>query len=507
MAYIGPAPNPGQNREVDDISSGFNGGTASFTLQVGGQNVSPGSSNAIIVSLGGVVQNPGTDYTVAGSTITFTTNPASGLSFFGLVLGQGIDTQSIADATITLAKFISGTASNDGKYLRANNGAAPTFSSIPPTLTSVTGKIVDGATSSLTLAGSNFLSSGLVVNFLQSADSINVNVTVTPTSDSAATVTVPSAVHGSVTAGNVVTIKVTNSDGAVSNTQNVTAVALPTGGSITTSGSFRIHTFTSSGTFGLTFDTAVEYLVIAGGGGCGTRRHAGAGGAGGYRSNVSGQASGGGASAEAALNLIAADYSVTVGAGGTTPAVSSGSNTNTGATNGGDSVFSSITSTGGGRGGTYDTSGLDGGSGGGGGSANNTSRFGGNGTSGQGKNGGRGTTNVTSGAGGGGGGSSAVGADAGAGAGAAPGGNGGAGTSSNITGSAVTRAGGGGGGGDTSGTACTGGSGGGGNGANSSQTPTSGTANTGGGSGAGGADSRGALNGGSGIVIVRYAIS
>jgi len=97
MAYIGPAPNPGQNREVDDISSGFNGGTASFTLQVNGQNVSPGSANAIIVSLGGVVQNPGTDYTIAASTITFTTNPPSGLSFFGLVLGQGIDTQTIAD--------------------------------------------------------------------------------------------------------------------------------------------------------------------------------------------------------------------------------------------------------------------------------------------------------------------------------------------------------------------------------------------------------------------------
>ena len=97
MGYIGPSPNPGQNREVDDISSGFNGGTASFTLQVNGQNVSPGSANAIIVSLGGVVQNPGTDYTIAASTITFTTNPASGLSFFGLVLGQGIDSQTIAD--------------------------------------------------------------------------------------------------------------------------------------------------------------------------------------------------------------------------------------------------------------------------------------------------------------------------------------------------------------------------------------------------------------------------
>ena len=97
MAYIGPEPNPGQNREVDDISSSFNGSLADFTLQVNSQNVSPGSSNAIIVSLGGVVQNPGTDYTVAASTLTFTTAPASGLSFFGLVLGQQVDTEGFAD--------------------------------------------------------------------------------------------------------------------------------------------------------------------------------------------------------------------------------------------------------------------------------------------------------------------------------------------------------------------------------------------------------------------------
>ena len=51
----------------------------------------------IVVSLGGVVQNPSTDYNIAASTITFTTAPASGLSFFGLVLGQQIDTQSLAD--------------------------------------------------------------------------------------------------------------------------------------------------------------------------------------------------------------------------------------------------------------------------------------------------------------------------------------------------------------------------------------------------------------------------
>ena len=105
MAYIGPEPNPGQNREVDDISSSFNGSTTAFTLQVNSQNVSPGSSNAIIVSLGGVVQNPGTDYTISSSTITFTTAPASGLSFFGLVLGQQIDTEGTADASITASKL------------------------------------------------------------------------------------------------------------------------------------------------------------------------------------------------------------------------------------------------------------------------------------------------------------------------------------------------------------------------------------------------------------------
>ena len=42
MAYIGAEPVPGQNREVDDISSGFNGNATAFTLQVQ-VNVSPES--------------------------------------------------------------------------------------------------------------------------------------------------------------------------------------------------------------------------------------------------------------------------------------------------------------------------------------------------------------------------------------------------------------------------------------------------------------------------------
>ena len=119
MAYIGAEPVPGQNREVDDISSSFNGSTTAFTLQVSGVNVSPESANNILVNLGGVLQNPGTDYTIAASTITFTTAPASGLSFFALVLGAGINTATVADQTIGPSKLIN-TAVTAGSYTTAD---------------------------------------------------------------------------------------------------------------------------------------------------------------------------------------------------------------------------------------------------------------------------------------------------------------------------------------------------------------------------------------------------
>ena len=113
MAYIGAEPVIGQNREVDDISSSFNGSTTAFTLQVNSLNTSPESANNILVSVGGIIQNPGTDYTINASTITFTTAPASGLSFMGLILGAGINTATVADGAITTAKLGSDSVNAD----------------------------------------------------------------------------------------------------------------------------------------------------------------------------------------------------------------------------------------------------------------------------------------------------------------------------------------------------------------------------------------------------------
>ena len=124
MAYIGPEPKLGRNREVDDISSGFNGSTTAFTLAVSGSNVSPGTANDIIVSLGGVIQNPSTDYTIAGSTLTFTTAPASGLSFFAVVLGQSIDSSVVtpADGSVTGTKLSNPVDLVDNQKIRFGSG-------------------------------------------------------------------------------------------------------------------------------------------------------------------------------------------------------------------------------------------------------------------------------------------------------------------------------------------------------------------------------------------------
>ena len=124
MPYVGPQPKLGRNREVDDISSGFNGSTTAFTLQGSGSNVSPGTANDIVVSLGGVIQNPNQDFTIAGSTITFTTAPVSGLSFFAVVLGQSIDSSIVApgDGTVTGTKLSSPLDLVDNQKIRFGTG-------------------------------------------------------------------------------------------------------------------------------------------------------------------------------------------------------------------------------------------------------------------------------------------------------------------------------------------------------------------------------------------------
>jgi hypothetical protein len=66
---------------------GFNGTTTIFQLTSGGQPVVPSATQYTLIAIGGVVQGTPDAYTVSGSTITFTSAPPSGASFYGIVFG------------------------------------------------------------------------------------------------------------------------------------------------------------------------------------------------------------------------------------------------------------------------------------------------------------------------------------------------------------------------------------------------------------------------------------
>ena len=260
------------------------------------------------------------------------------------------------------------------------------------------------------------------------------------------------------------------------------------GGTVTTSGSYTIHTFTSSGTFTVSGQakTGVDYLLVAGGAGGGSTR-AGAGGAGGMTETTG-------------ASIPIGTYTITVGAGGA-GAVTNGNGNADGAA-GSTTSFGSLSSVvGGGYGGGQGRVGGAGGSGGGGSDGQN----GGAGTSGQGNAGGNSISDRGGGGGGGKGGPGNVGASS------LVGGAGGAAGASNYSGSTVNYAGGGGGGSRDNGAGGNGGGGGAGvGGQTSSSLAGNATANQGSGGG-GGARHHGASgasynggNGGSGIVIIRY---
>ena len=106
MSYIGRDLRTGAFRQLDDISSSFNNSTTAFTMQVNSTNVSLGDVNQILLSLGGVIQKPGTDFTISGSTLTFTTAPAANTSFFAILLGSDNGgTVTPTDVSVTKAKL------------------------------------------------------------------------------------------------------------------------------------------------------------------------------------------------------------------------------------------------------------------------------------------------------------------------------------------------------------------------------------------------------------------
>ena len=120
MAYIGREPQVG-NFQVCDAISVVNG-QAAYTMQVNSVNVSPETANHMLVSLNGVLQAPGSSYTVSGSTITFASNLVTGdVIDFIHILGSVLDLGVPSDSTVSLAKLTATGTKDATTFLRGDN--------------------------------------------------------------------------------------------------------------------------------------------------------------------------------------------------------------------------------------------------------------------------------------------------------------------------------------------------------------------------------------------------
>jgi len=105
LSYIGQRPVVGRYIKLDQISSGFNGSNTGFSMTAGSQAVFPGTARNLLLSLGGVIQEPDTDFTISGSTLTFTTPPVANTTFFGVIYGDMQSTGTPSDGTVLPASI------------------------------------------------------------------------------------------------------------------------------------------------------------------------------------------------------------------------------------------------------------------------------------------------------------------------------------------------------------------------------------------------------------------
>ena len=103
MPFIGTQPDVGGYSVLDALTASA---TASYTLQKDSANFSPSSANQLLVSLNGVIQKPGSSFTVSGSTLTFSSALTSSDSIdFILAMGEPLLVGTPSDGTVNADKL------------------------------------------------------------------------------------------------------------------------------------------------------------------------------------------------------------------------------------------------------------------------------------------------------------------------------------------------------------------------------------------------------------------
>lgn len=103
MPFIGKQPAAGNFKKLDTITGS---GATAYTLQYNAVNFLPGVAESLIVSVNGVIQSPGTAFTVSDFTITFSEaiTGSDNIDFI-IAMGEVAGTITVSDASVTAAKL------------------------------------------------------------------------------------------------------------------------------------------------------------------------------------------------------------------------------------------------------------------------------------------------------------------------------------------------------------------------------------------------------------------
>ena len=138
MPFIGTQPEVGGYSVLDALTASA---TASYTLQKDSANFVPSSANQLLVSLNGVIQKPGSSFTVSGSTLTFSSALDSSDSIdFIISMGEpllvgtpsdgAVNTTQLATNAVSSAKIAS-SAVTDVKVASGVSASKLTTGTLP----------------------------------------------------------------------------------------------------------------------------------------------------------------------------------------------------------------------------------------------------------------------------------------------------------------------------------------------------------------------------------------
>ena len=104
MPYLGQEPITGNFIKLDTIS--VVNGQATYSMQKDSVNFSPGSAQQMLVSLNGIIQNPGSSFSISAHQITFASALVTGdVINFILVLGDVLNIGTPSDNSVTNDKL------------------------------------------------------------------------------------------------------------------------------------------------------------------------------------------------------------------------------------------------------------------------------------------------------------------------------------------------------------------------------------------------------------------